>query len=73
LLPRHDPARGEAADGRAPISAAIGDRIYDLYFGTAAFLGEAAEYIRASGHLSGAQHQRLQHEASFGEALKPLT
>ena len=51
----------------------IGERVYDPCFGTAGFLGEAAEYIRASASLSGAQHDRLQDETFYGVELKPLT
>ncbi len=52
----------------------LGERIYDPCFGTAGFLGEAAEYIRR--HRRHAQRQgprRLQHETFFGVELKPLT
>ena len=51
----------------------IGDRVYDPCFGTAGFLGEAAESIRAQGDLSGAQHDQLQDQTFFGVELKPLT
>ncbi len=50
------------------------DRVYDPGFGTAGFLGEAAEYIRKnSGRLSDSDLKRLQNETFFGVELKPLT
>ncbi|MBX3360401.1 MAG: N-6 DNA methylase [Phycisphaeraceae bacterium] len=50
------------------------DRVYDPCFGTAGFLGEAAEYIRKnSGRLSDSDLKRLQNETFFGIELKPLT
>jgi len=50
------------------------DRIYDPCFGTAGFLGEAAEYIRGnSGKLSDSDLRRLQNDTFFGIELKPLT
>lgn len=51
----------------------VGERVYDPCFGTAGFLGEAAENMRAVGNLSGAQHDQLQQETFFGVELKPLT
>jgi type I restriction enzyme M protein len=48
------------------------DRIYDPSFGTAGFLGEAADYISRSS-LSGAQVEKLQHNTFYGVELKPLT
>jgi len=50
-----------------------GDRIYDPCFGTAGFLGEAADYIRRSGNLSGKQLDELQHRTFYGLEIKPLT
>lgn len=50
------------------------DRVYDPCFGTAGFLGEAAEYIRKnSGRLSDSDLKRLQNDTFFGVELKPLT
>src|SRR5262249_45235004 len=51
----------------------IGERIYDPCFGTAGFLGAAADYIRRSGRLSGKQLNELQHATFFGLENKPLT
>ena len=51
----------------------IGERIYDPCFGTAGFLGEAADFIRRSGSLSGRQLDKLQRETFYGIELKPLT
>lgn len=52
----------------------IGDRVYDPCFGTAGFLAEAAEYIRAhSPSLSGKNLDRLNRNTFFGLELKPLT
>lgn len=50
-----------------------GETIYDPCFGTAGFLGEAADYIRRNGNLSGKQLDDLQHRTFFGLELKPLT
>lgn len=50
-----------------------GERIYDPCFGTAGFLGEAADHIRRHSTLSGAQVDELQHKAFYGLELKPLT
>jgi type I restriction enzyme M protein len=50
-----------------------GERIYDPCFGTAGFLGEAADYIRKHGNLSGEQLGNLQDNSFFGIELKPLT
>jgi type I restriction enzyme M protein len=50
-----------------------GERVYDPCFGTAGFLGEAADYIRRHRTLSGAQLDELQHQTFFGLELKPLT
>lgn len=49
------------------------DKIYDPCFGTAGFLGEAADYIRRNTTLSGAQVEKLQHSTFYGVELKPLT
>lgn len=51
----------------------VGERIYDPCFGTAGFLGEAADYIRRSGNLSAKQQDALQHQTFYGRELKPLT
>jgi type I restriction enzyme M protein len=52
----------------------IGDRIYDPCFGTAGFLAEAAEYVRAhSPSLSAKNLDRLNRNTFFGVELKPLT
>ena len=50
-----------------------GDKVYDPCFGTAGFLGEAADYIRHHGNLSGKQLGTLQDNSFFGIELKPLT
>lgn len=50
-----------------------GDKIYDPCFGTAGFLGEAADHIRKHGNLSGEQLGNLQDNSFFGIELKPLT
>lgn len=50
-----------------------GQRVYDPCFGTAGFLGEAADYIRNHNTLSGRQLDDLQHRTFVGLELKPLT
>lgn len=50
-----------------------GERVYDPCFGTAGFLGEAADYMRSRSTLSGNQLDQLQHKTFFGMELKPLT
>jgi type I restriction enzyme M protein len=50
-----------------------GQKVYDPCFGTAGFLGEAADYIRHHNTLSGTQVDDLQHKTLFGLELKPLT
>ena len=50
-----------------------GDRVYDPCFGTAGFLGEAADYIRSNGTLSGKQLDNLQKHTFYGMEIKPLT
>jgi type I restriction enzyme M protein len=50
-----------------------GGRVYDPCFGTAGFLGEAADYVRRQRTLSAAQLDELQHRTFFGMELKPLT
>jgi len=50
-----------------------GDRVYDPCFGTAGFLGEAANFIRKNGSLSGRQLDNLQKNTFFGLENKPLT
>ena len=47
--------------------------MYDPCFGTAGFLGEAADYIRRHNTLSAAQLDELQHRTFYGLELKPLT
>jgi len=49
------------------------DRVYDPCFGTAGFLGEAADYIRKNGSLSGKQLDNLQRKTFYGLEIKPLT
>ena len=55
------------------IQPKAGERVYDPCFGTAGFLGEAANYIRHHGTLSGRQLDNLQHKTFFGREVKPLT
>jgi len=51
----------------------LGERVYDPCFGTAGFLVETADYIRAQHpQLSNEDAQRLQHRTFFGLELKPL-
>ena len=50
-----------------------GDRVYDPCFGTAGFLGEAADFIRDNGSLSGTQLDDLQKNTFYGMENKPLT
>jgi type I restriction enzyme M protein len=50
-----------------------GERIYDPCFGTAGFLGEAGDFMRASGSLSGRQLDNLQKNTFYGLENKPLT
>lgn len=50
-----------------------GERVYDPCFGTAGFLGEAADYVRRHNTLSAAQLDELQHTTFYGMELKPLT
>jgi len=50
-----------------------GERVYDPCFGTAGFLGEAANYMRRQGTLSGKQLDDIQSKTFFGLELKPLT
>jgi type I restriction enzyme M protein len=50
-----------------------GERVYDPCFGTAGFLGEAADYVRGHSALSGKQLENLQHKTFYGMELKPLT
>jgi type I restriction enzyme M protein len=49
------------------------DRVYDPCFGTAGFLGEAADHIRSQSRLSGKQLEALQKSTFYGLELKPLT
>jgi len=50
-----------------------GEGVYDPCFGTAGFLGEAANYMRRHGTLSGKQLDDIQNKTFFGLELKPLT
>lgn len=50
-----------------------GERVYDPCFGTAGFLGEAADYVRRHSALSSKQLYDLQHETFHGNEIKPLT
>jgi type I restriction enzyme M protein len=50
-----------------------GERVYDPCFGTAGFLGEAADYMRHHNTLSTAQLDELQQHTFYGLELKPLT
>ena len=50
-----------------------GKRVYDPCFGTAGFLGEAANFMRQQGTLSTKQLDEVQHRTFFGQELKPLT
>jgi type I restriction enzyme M protein len=50
-----------------------GDRVYDPCFGTAGFLGEAADYIRRDKSFSGKQLDVFQKQTFFGLENKPLT
>ena len=50
-----------------------GERVYDPCFGTAGFLGEAADYMRAKTNLSGKQLGKLQTETFYGLEVKALT
>lgn len=50
-----------------------GERVYDPAFGTAGFLGEAADYISRTGSLSGKQLDNLQKHTFYGLENKPLT
>jgi type I restriction enzyme M protein len=50
-----------------------GERVYDPCFGTAGFLGEAADYMAENNNLSVAQLDKLQSLTFFGIELKPLT
>lgn len=51
----------------------MGDRVYDPCFGTAGFLGEAADYIRRNGQFSNRQFDTLQKHTFYGMEIKPLT
>ena len=50
-----------------------GDRVYDPCFGTAGFLGEAAEFIRNNHKLNAKHLEALQNKTFYGLELKPLT
>ena len=49
------------------------ERVYDPCFGTAGFLGEAADYVRRHNTLGSRQLDALQHKTFYGQELKPLT
>lgn len=52
----------------------LGDKVYDPCFGTAGFLGEAAEYLRRHNRTMNAKDlARLQQQTFYGFELKPLT
>jgi type I restriction enzyme M protein len=52
----------------------LGDKVYDPCFGTAGFLGEAAEYIRRHHRTMNAKDlARLQQQTFYGFEIKPLT
>lgn len=51
----------------------VGERVYDPCFGTAGFLGEAADHIRQNRNLSGKQLDNLQKHTFYGMEIKPLT
>ncbi|GGO77641.1 DNA methyltransferase [Marinobacterium nitratireducens] len=55
------------------VTPQAGERIYDPCFGTAGFLGEAADHIRSNSTLSTGQLDELQHQTFYGLELKPLT
>ena len=55
------------------VQPGVKDRVYDPCFGTAGFLGEAADYLRANANLSRKQLDRLQKHTFYGLELKPLT
>lgn len=50
-----------------------GERVYDPCFGTAGFLGEAAEFVRQNGKLNAKHLEALQNKTFYGIELKPLT
>ena len=50
-----------------------GERVYDPCFGTAGFLGEAADYVRRHSALSSKRLYDLQHQTFYGNEIKPLT
>ena len=52
----------------------VGEKVYDPCFGTAGFLGEAAEYIRHHHRTMNTKDlERLQQQTFFGRENKPLT
>jgi type I restriction enzyme M protein len=58
----------------AVVQPKVGERVYDPCFGTAGFLAESAEFIRANGKsLSGRDLETLSKKTFFGVELKPLT
>lgn len=57
----------------AVVQPQIGERVYDPCFGTAGFLGEAADFIRRDHRLSAAQLDKLQRHTFYGLEMKPLT
>jgi type I restriction enzyme M protein len=50
----------------------IGERIYDGACGSAGFLSEAFDYLRAKPGLTAANLKTLQEDTFFGKELKPL-
>lgn len=57
----------------AVVKPKSGDRVYDPCFGTAGFLGEAADFIRNNASLSGKALDNLQKNTFYGIETKPLT
>jgi type I restriction enzyme M protein len=55
------------------VAPKAGERVYDPSFGTAGFLGEAADFIRGHAALSTAQLDELQCRTFYGLELKLLT
>lgn len=50
-----------------------GEKVYDPCFGTAGFLGEAADFIRTDANFSSSQLDKLQRHTFYGIEIKPLT
>lgn len=52
----------------------MGERVYDPCFGTAGFLGEAADFMRKEARdVSADEMKRFQESSFFGLEIKPLT